>query len=796
MDRSASAMNAHQMSLESVFTEPELNDEQGNLIRLKQFALATMLTPIILMASLVNCAVIVMSYWGDASRSLLGFWAFAHCFICAAFFLISLREKSLLLGKKRCDEQNINKFSRGSMVLGFLWGVVPVIVVPYTDPMGQMTLGTIMSGMLFASAFMLSRLPRAAFAFMATVVVGLVVSLLIEPDPRSDFLTILTFTYFGALAVCVRWSFTQYVQQHLDAAAVAEQGEVIGLLLKDFEESTSDWLWQTDSAGMLQEIPLTVTASKSGYDIMESGRPLLTLFKPNRARNELEACLASRTGFRDVELQVDADDGPRWWLLTGKPLFSNGEFVGFRGVASDMTSSKKSEDQIAYMAHHDGLTGLPNRANLHAEIERSVQRPPSPGVDRALLLMDLDNFKWVNDTLGHPAGDELLRLVTQRLLNTAEDHDFIARLGGDEFALIVERPEEGGALSEFLDDLIGSLSEPYHLWGSTAQCSASIGVRPFDAYAMDARTLLKHADLALYKAKQNGRAQWAVFTQDLDDRSRARRQLEDDLRKALDQGELAVFYQPLIDAATQQVVSAEALLRWRHPTRGLVQPTEFIELAEDTGLITRIGAWTIHSAIEAANKFPDGVGVSINISPVQILSADFIATIEEALGNTELSSDRVELEITESVLMTETETTFGRLQALKDLGVKIALDDFGTGFSSLSYLRRFPFDKIKIDKSFISDLETSDDSRAITIATLGLAKSLGLRCTAEGVETAFQSDFLRAHGCDELQGFFVSRAQPLENLVHFLGERPDPSAIGAGGPRLKLVSMGSESDVG
>ena len=320
--------------------------------------------------------------------------------------------------------------------------------------------------------------------------------------------------------------------------------------------------------------------------------------------------------------------------------------------------------------------------------------------------------------------------------------------------------------------LSDKLGRPYEIWGSTAHCGASIGVRDIDTHGVDIQVLLKHADLALYQAKSMGKGTWCFFTQDLDDRARARRAIEIDLHKALEQDELRLHFQPLISAQTREVVAVETLIRWQHPERGLIMPIDFIEHAEDSGLITRLGDWVIRAALDQARRMPDHVRIAVNISPLQIHSSSLVTTILNALATNGIAANRLELEITESVLMTDTQFTLERLKQLKDIGMRIALDDFGTGFSLLSYLRKFPFDKIKIDKSFIQDLEYEEDSRAITRATLTLAKALGMRCTAEGVETESQSEFLTENGCDELQGYLISRPQPLDKLGHLLSLTP------------------------
>jgi EAL domain-containing protein (putative c-di-GMP-specific phosphodiesterase class I) len=304
--------------------------------------------------------------------------------------------------------------------------------------------------------------------------------------------------------------------------------------------------------------------------------------------------------------------------------------------------------------------------------------------------------------------------------------------------------------------------------------------------------VLKHADLALYDAKRTGKAQWCMFTNELEATALARVQIEAELERAIDNDELRVYFQPLVEARSHKILGVESLLRWQHPTRGLVFPDEFIELAEDNGLITRMGEWVIRAALTEAARLPESVKVAINISPLQIHSATLISTIVNALATNNISPNRLELEITESVLMTDTEFTLKRLHQIKDLGVRISLDDFGTGYSSLSYLRAFPFDKIKIDKSFVKDIESRPESRAIAMATLSLAKSLGMRCTAEGVETLYQADFLRDHGCDELQGFFISRAQPLDNLVHIVEVR---GRTGEAGAEVQPIQSPAETTV-
>lgn len=759
-------------------------------LRVKQLDVVRRMTFIMVLANVLNAGIVVFSFKDGAVSTQLYVWGAAilgSCLVAVGTQFFNPHDMDPMGAR---SQNALDNFTRGASLNGLLWGIAPFLILNVSDPQGQMMIGVIMAGMMFAGTFLMARTPEAAFSFLIPIGLGVIVAMQFQQDPEYQFVSILTLAYVAVLMLAVRWSHKQFVEQHLSESAVKEQSQLISLLLRDFEESTSDWLWQTNADGELQDIPLVFEGVKDPDSVMRKGEPLLDLFYDDDAKKVLQTSLMRRQGFRDLALQVKMPDGKaeRWWSVTGKPIFENANFRGFRGVATDITQSKEIEDRIAFMAHYDGLTGLPNRMTMQEHLERAARHPARPKVQRALLWLDLDNFKWVNDTLGHPAGDELLRQVSARLTGLCCEEDIVSRISGDEFALIVERPSDGG-LEAFLDDLIERLSEPYDLWGSTANCTVSVGVRLFDAYTTDTRVLIKHTDLALYQAKKLGKANWCMFTDELDERARARQQIAADLHRALDNNELRVFFQPVVDAKTLEVVGFETLLRWDHPKRGLVYPGEFIEHAEDNGLITRIGDWVIRAAMAEARRLPGHVCISVNISPLQIHSVSLVPTIMNAIATNNIAPDRLELEITETVLMSDTEFTLKRLHQIKALGVRIALDDFGTGYSSLSYLRSFPFDKIKIDKSFVSDLESRADNRAIAVATLNLARSLGMSCTAEGVETSFQAEFLRDNGCDNLQGFFISRAQPLDKLRHIVEVKDldDAAPLNPTKPALRVV---------
>jgi len=432
---------------------------------------------------------------------------------------------------------------------------------------------------------------------------------------------------------------------------------------------------------------------------------------------------------------------------------------GWVATHEDITARRQAEARVVYLASHDSLTDLPNRTLFHDRLEIALAGVARGG-SLAVHSIDLDRFKDVNDTLGHPVGDILLQEVAKRLQAGLRDGDLVARLGGDEFAVIqmnIDRPE---ASSDLAQRLIQSVGVPYLINNHHIVIGASIGVTIAPADGLDVDQLLKNADMALYRAKSQGRGTFSFFEQEMDIRLQARRLLEKDLRGALEAGEFEVYYQPLFNIAAGRISGFEALLRWHHPARGMVPPDEFIPLAEETGLIVQISDWVLRQACAEAAHWPSAMKVAVNLSPVQFKSRGLLESVLGALAAGSLSPDRLELEITESVQLEVGDTTEATLHKLRSLGIRIALDDFGTGYSSLSYLRSFPFDKIKIDRSFTRNLSAGGDACAIVRTVTRLAKDLGMSTTAEGVETQQDLDFLREIGCTEIQGYLISPAVP------------------------------------
>jgi len=461
---------------------------------------------------------------------------------------------------------------------------------------------------------------------------------------------------------------------------------------------------------------------------------------------------------------LETTDG-RSIQLVNRPL-ANGGWVA---TQEDITERRRAEQKIAHLAHYDALTDLPNRVSFREQLQQELERTKR-GEQLAVLYIDIDEFKSVNDSLGHPAGDELLKAVASRLRSCIRETDFVARLGGDEFAIVQTGIKQPSDVVELVNRIYEAIRAPHECLGHQVATDASIGIAlaPNDGTELD--QLLKSADLAMYGAKADGRRTYRFFEPQMDACVRARRTLELDIRQAIAEGAFELHYQPIVDLGSNGIVGCEALLRWNHPVRGTVSPAEFIPIAEETGLILQIGDWVLATACAEATNWPPGIKLAVNISPVQFRSHAFSLKVANALATTGLSASRLELEITEAVLIRDDEAALAMLQHLRAIGVRIALDDFGTGYSSLSYLQRFPFDKIKIDRCFVNDIAEAEGSSSIVQAVINIARSRNMTTTAEGVETERQREMLLSFGCTEMQGYLFSPAMPVAKIRVLLSQ--------------------------
>ncbi len=534
-------------------------------------------------------------------------------------------------------------------------------------------------------------------------------------------------------------------------------------ILRDFEQTGQGWFWETDRRGVLAYVSPIVGEALSLTSKKLIGRPLSDLFAPGQQGQESERSLAfhltARSAFSELALRAAIKDEERWWSVNGRPLYDQfGNFVGFRGSGHDLTEQRRSEEHASRLAHYDSLTGLANRHQTAQTLEKILTAPNLEHRACAIFLLDLDRFKQVNDTMGHPAGDTLLTQVAARLERTVGEKGRVGRLGGDEFQVILPGRHRIEDLAELAKRIIYDLSQPYSIEGHRVVIGASIGVALSPNDGVTSEALIRNADLALYAAKDGGRGRHHFYAADLHSDAEERRQLEQDLRDALAQGGLELYYQPVIHTVTERITGFEALLRWNHPTKGWLSPAKFIPIAEDSGLIAPIGEWALRTACMDLAAWPESVRVAVNVSPLQFANPSLPAVITSALASAQINPARLELEITESVFLSDDDGIDAMFAALKRVGVRLALDDFGTGYSALGYLKKAPFDKIKIDQSFVRGATiTGSRNGAIIASIVSLAEALGMETTAEGVETLDELDLVRMLGCSHVQGYIYEK---------------------------------------
>jgi diguanylate cyclase (GGDEF)-like protein len=540
----------------------------------------------------------------------------------------------------------------------------------------------------------------------------------------------------------------------------------------EFENSGRGWFWETDSIGTLSYVSQQLADDFKVDPTSLLGRQFTDLLSVDshssdsmEERKTLGFHLSARFPFSDVVVRPASEQDVHW-SLSGNPIFDErGRFLGFRGIGTDLTEQRKSEREISRLARFDSLTSLPNRAMMRQTLDEALQNAARRQKGCALLMIDLDRFKNVNDTLGHPIGDALLRQVAERLKSVMGNHGQVGRLGGDEFQAVLPGVVDIGLLESLARTLIEQVSRPYLIEGHKVMIGASVGVAIGDPGRASADAMVRNADLALYAAKGAGRGKHCFYQAAMHSEAAERQLLENDLRQAMERGELSVHYQPIVRAAGEEISGFEALVRWQHPSRGAVEPAKFIPLAEEAGLIGKIGEWVLRTALEEAAQWPDHVRVAVNLSPLQFNDPAVVAMVSEHLTATGVRADRLELEITEGVFLAEGDTTDDTFAKLKALGVRLALDDFGTGYSSLGYLKKAPFDKIKIDQSFVRGAAASSATNrnaAIIRAIVTLAETLGMDTCAEGVETHDDLQLIRELGVSMVQGYIFGRPSPSE----------------------------------
>ena len=593
--------------------------------------------------------------------------------------------------------------------------------------------------------------------------------------PGADPVALWVLLALGALSAHIRIFNFYYLfaTRRLRTRKLSHANETIQLLLNQYDEHGSDCLVETDAAGCVRGASERLCRMAGRPAEAINGTKLVALYDEGPERDAIRRAAHRLKPFREIVAPVTTSDGQRWWLLSGCAVFdSAGRHAGFRGFIRDVTDRHLAETRVRFLADHDALTRIANRAAFHARLDAAViERQESARADPigfAVMFLDLDRFKLINDSCGHHTGDRVLVETANRLTRVIGDKGMVARLGGDEFAVLLPAPRAVADVITIGEAVIAALSAPIRLDTRTVHVGASIGVSLGGVHGSTADELLRAADLAQYDAKSSGRGCVVVYSSDLLRSLADRQALEIELRLALANSEFAVYYQPFVDLASGTIVGFEALLRWNHPQRGLVDPQQFVPLAEETGLIVPIGEWVLREALAEAATWPAGLSVAVNVSAVQLRGGEILRQVIGALSATGFDPAQLELEITETMLIENETQCLDVLHRLRSLGVRIALDDFGTGYSSLNYLRRFPFDKIKIDRCFVADMTDHagrpGDSAVIVEAVLDLAAKLHMATIAEGVENRAQLDRLRIWGCDQVQGWLTGRAVPAEEL--------------------------------
>ena len=761
-------------SLRDLLSLREPKDAVGQAIRSAQLDALVRLVPITVVSQLLAAGLVAWSLRGMVPDIQLELWFFSAVVICSARGVRALRlrlDPEYALRKP----PNLKAITAIVALLGSMWLVPPVFWFEHVDAEHQMMLGVLVVALMSAAGVSLATVPQACLIYLGILTLGgLVMTSQFDRPVHMALMSVFAFAVAAATIVSAR-RFVGHVRTQIE---LREQSELIGLL-REFEASGSDWLWQLDRG-----LKLTYMSRAMAEAI---GKPLSKLIGVHASRildpdgnavqlsagmRRLMLHAAERTAFRDIAIPIG--HGRRWWSISAKPLIDqDGRFQGWRGVGSDITDTRLSGNDAVRAARLDPMTGVANRLLLREQLEEALLRQLGGAEDCALLLVDLDRFKLVNDTLGHSVGDQLLCEVARRLETCAGQDGIVGRLGGDEFAIVWRGAGDEETLSALATKVIAELSRTITIGAADLHIGATIGISRAPRDGNREETLMRCADLALYSGKEAGRGGHAFFEHQMYVDAEDYRSLENDVRNALGSDGLALHYQPIVDARTGKLVGREALLRWSHPVRGPIPPDQFVPIIEDAGLIHQIGDWVIREACFEAVGWEGDLRVAVNISAAQLCGSGIAETVLGALAASGLAPSRLELEVTESIFIGDDVSTLAALERLRAIGVRLVLDDFGKGYSSFGYLSRAQFSKIKIDRSFVAGAaEGERDCSAIVRAILALARGLSVETTAEGVENEREAAVMRALGCDQLQGYLFGRPVPAEALAEQVASLP------------------------
>ncbi len=720
--------------------------------------------------NLVNAVISTALFWNEVPTGALAlFWA---GLLALMGWRVAIARRIVSAGRHNERLQSLHHQLIGTAIgLGTIWGIAVAAMFTWGSTEQHVFAGVIGAGMMSAGAISYRTVQAAAMGYILACVPTIAYALTADGNSATYSALGLLICFLGVLAVNIRYTARRFANSCLRELELNNSRNTIRLLLHDHTEQGADWLVSVNRQGRIvapskrfaaaAQRPIEILDGMRFVDLLDDDENTLQLRKQVRSGNPVRNQI--------VVLTIGGEQ--RWWSISGRTL-RDGDTT-FRCVITDITAQRRAEEKVSYMAHYDGLTDLPNRFLFNDRLYHALRRDERA----ALLFMDLDHFKAVNDTLGHAFGDKLLQVTARRIESTIGKRAMLARLGGDEFAILLTgaRVKDAEAVAA---KVIKVMEQRFSLDDHDVVVGVTIGIAMAPEDGHDVETLLRNADLALYAAKGMGRNRFVRYESGMDEAAKERRLLELDLRGALGKQEMCLHYQPLVDTKSGAITGYEALVRWVHPTRGTVMPSNFIPIAEETGLIVQLGEWVIRQALADLKDWSDHLGVSINLSPAQMRSPALISTVVNAIAANGVDPARICMEITETVLMQDSEANIDTLHKLREIGVQIALDDFGTGYSSLNYLRSFPFSKIKIDRCFVSEIDSREDCRAIIRSVVSLANSLGMSTTAEGVERIEQVEHLRIEGCGEMQGFLYSEAVPVDQLTDLRSTRPTaPAAV-------------------
>jgi diguanylate cyclase (GGDEF)-like protein len=729
------------------------------------------LAPFFAAANVVAAMILVANLWGLVSPDYLFPWAGGVALL--NFVLMQLaRHQSITCVGRSGHRIPLWQLVGEVVVRAAAFLSVPLFFFPTLDPGTQVISASVMAG-LAVGGLGLVVMPPAALAWMIAFTAGVGGALLIgrHTVPFQHMLSIiftLGVSITGVLTVA-RWAFGQLKTN----ADVGSRSEGAAQLLEEYEQRGVGWLWSVDGDNRVTYISLRMSLmlGKPASQLIGHSLPALL-----GGHAELGKVLLEKQPFNALEMELATPRGSRWISMTGDPIIDTaGRFEGFRGVGTDITEIRQTQERLTHLANVDVLSGLPNRGRVRQLLGEALRGSTSGNEPCAIMFLDLDGFKPVNDTFGHPKGDAVLRAVAKRLVDEVASNGTVGRMGGDEFAIVINDAQSRKKVEQLAERIIASIREPYMIDQTEIRIGVSIGCAfgPIDGATVD--DLILKADLALYQAKDAGRGCARYFSSELQSEQEDRVRLESDLRNAIASKQFHLVFQPLINAKNQRLVGFEALLRWNHPQRGFVPPNVFIPVAEETGLMPALGEWIIDEACRATATWPEPITVALNLSPKQI-QPGLPNYVSEALGRHKVAGNRIELEVTEGVFLGDNGSTLDVLKRLRTLGVGIALDDFGTGYSSIGYLNKAIFHKLKIDGSFVREAGSRPENVAIIQSIVQLAKSFRMNVTAEGVETAEDFERMRDLGCDTIQGYLFGK--PLSY------ERANQMVLGLGAKRM------------